>query len=142
MTAAPRVFYGESLPGGGEVLTAGPALSWGSYHDVKIISNRFGGFNFLLDGNLLADSYYSHFSYAQAGFVGELNGKCQNMVARAKEASGGVALQGRNQGSLHAFNDNRMKQYGAGADTSVPLANVRIGGQSATSLAFGGESFR
>jgi hypothetical protein len=133
----PHMFWGEYNPASlmyGEVLTEGPALSWGTYYSFEIApaGNLVGKYDFFLQGMERGSTAISHFSEGLAAFNGETNDSCTIMRARAFHAASPFSTleyKTSKTGSWLYFNDSRWASAGY---TSIS------GGGQGTDWAYGG----
>ncbi len=119
-TSTPRMFVGEYYPGqyNGELLRAGPGLSWSSYHTFEIsFTSTAGQYQFFLDGIYRFSTQRSHFSQGNAAFNGEVDSTCVRMEARAyRSVTPARTLEYLTYGSQgsywHYFSDARYASSG------------------------------
>lgn len=82
-TSTPRVFFGESVSGGGEVLTAGPNLFWRTSYTFRILKTTAGGYRMSLGGVYQLSNSYTHGSLPTPQMTGETDFLCTRMDALA-----------------------------------------------------------
>ena len=128
-TNQPRLFWGENTPTG-EMLHAGPLLTWGAVY-AYMITNPLDGsnrFNIWFQGNIIAQTTYGH-NLNYPAFNGEVAYKCTRMWAIAAHGVAPLRTLRYRYGSWYYFSGTPFDDPGFISTSAGDIAtNFSYGG--------------